>query len=211
MNKPLHFALVGENMYYSQMPRIFEAISKHTGQIGQYDLHSVNRTQLGECVNSLVSEGVSGFSVTIPHKQAVIEYLDEISPIAKSLMAVNSVAIKNGRLFGYNTDSYGVTYTFKRASISLNEGPVLIFGSGGAARAVIYALCHDFGIKQFTVCNRSNAGLRTFKQEMSQAMVSIEITTVIDTDDQDEKTGASPTIVITSDEFLPYRNRTASR
>ena len=196
MNKSPHFALVGENIHYSQSPRIFETIFEHTNQAGQFDLHSVNRAQLGECVNGLVSEDVGGFSVTIPHKQAVIEYLDELYPVAKSLMAVNSVAIRNGRLFGYNTDSYGVTYAFKRASILLNDGQVLIYGSGGAARAVIHALYHDFGIKQFTVCNRSNNSLRTFKQEISQAMAPIEITTVIDTDDQDIITGASPTIVI---------------
>jgi len=195
MTKPLHFALVGENMHYSQSPRIFEAIFKHTNQAGRFDLHSVSRAQLGECVNRLVSEGAGGFSVTIPHKQAVIEHLDEVDPIAESLMAVNSVAIRDGRLFGYNTDCYGVTYALKRVSVSLGDGPALIYGSGGAARAVIHALCHDFGIRQFTVCNRSNAGLRAFKQDMNQAMASIEITTIVDNDSRND-IGASPTIVV---------------
>ena len=195
MTQPLHFALVGENMQYSQSPRIFEAIFKHNHQAGRFDLHSVSRAQLGEGVDRLVSEGVGGFSVTIPHKQAVIEHLDDVDLVAQSLKAVNSVAVRDGHLFGYNTDCYGVTYALKRAAVSFAEGPALIYGGGGAARAVVYALCNDFGIREFTVRGRSKERLRAFALDMSEAMRSIRITTVADNDNRND-VATSPTIVI---------------
>jgi len=195
MTQPLHFALVGENMQSSQSPRIFEEIFKRTNQAGRFDLLSVNRDDLGAGVKRLVSEGAGGFSVTIPHKQAVIELLDEIDPVAKSLKAVNSVAIRDGRLFGYNTDCYGVTYALKRATVSLGDGSALIYGSGGAARAVVHALYHDFGMRQFPLCGRSNDRLDAFAMDMSKVMTSIEITTVGDHDPQNDM-GNSVVIVI---------------
>jgi shikimate dehydrogenase len=195
MTQPLHFALVGENMHYSQSPRIFEAIFKQTGQAGHFDLHSVSRDRLGECVTGLRSAGVNGFSVTIPHKQAVFEYLDEVDPVGQALKAVNSVAVRDGRLYGYNTDCCGVTHGLKRASIAPGDGPALIFGSGGAARAVVYALYHDFDLRQFAVCARSHAGLNAIEQDLKQAMPAIQITTLTDADNREQIEDAARLLV----------------
>lgn len=187
--------MVGENMHYSQSPRIFEAMFKQIGLEGCFDLHSVSREQLGECVKQLVVEKLDGFSVTIPHKQAVMEYLHEMDPVAASLGAVNSVAIKKGRLIGYNTDCYGVTHALQRKLVALGEGPALIYGSGGAARAVVHALYHDFGIRKLTICGRSHAGPQALEQDLKQSMSAIDITTCSDADIQD-RLDINPTIVI---------------
>lgn len=81
-----------------------------------------------------------GFSVTNPHKQQIITYLDDIDETAKSIGAVNTVKIEDGKFFGYNTDALGFIVPLKNAFGNLANARVAIFGAGGAARACIFAL-----------------------------------------------------------------------
>jgi 3-dehydroquinate dehydratase / shikimate dehydrogenase len=90
---------------------------------------------------SVVNEfKISGFAVTIPHKQAILRHLDGCDPVAESIGAVNTVVVRgNGKLFGYNTDYIGVLRALER-KIPLHGSRVLILGAGGSARAVAFAL-----------------------------------------------------------------------
>lgn len=81
-----------------------------------------------------------GFSVTNPHKQAILEFLDETDDAARVIGAVNTVKIENDRLFGYNTDAEGFIGALKKRSGDLNGARAAVVGGGGAARACIYAL-----------------------------------------------------------------------
>ena len=82
-----------------------------------------------------------GFAVTMPHKQTIIKYLDEINPTARTIGAVNTVKIDvDGKLTGYNTDAVGFIEPLKQRYGSLNDARVAVLGSGGAARACVYAL-----------------------------------------------------------------------
>ena len=94
---------------------------------------------LRDFVNALRPLGMRGFSVTIPHKQAILRFLDHCEPLARKIGAVNTVAIRGGKLYGYNTDYVGVLRALQRR-ISLENSRVLILGAGGAARAVAFAL-----------------------------------------------------------------------
>ncbi len=81
-----------------------------------------------------------GFSVTIPHKQAIIKHLDSVDETAQAIGAVNTVKIENGKLYGYNTDAQGFIEPLKNPYGDLRDAKVAILGNGGAARACIYAL-----------------------------------------------------------------------
>ncbi|HMT08376.1 MAG TPA: shikimate dehydrogenase [Pyrinomonadaceae bacterium] len=82
-----------------------------------------------------------GFSVTMPHKQSIIPHLDAIDEVAKAIGAVNTVRIDdNGKLTGYNTDAHGFITPLKAKYGDLRDANVAVFGAGGAARAVVYAL-----------------------------------------------------------------------
>jgi len=84
--------------------------------------------------------GISGFSVTLPHKEKILRYLDGCDPLAASIGAVNTVVVRGGgKLYGYNTDYVGVLRALERR-IPLRGSRVLILGAGGAARAVAFAL-----------------------------------------------------------------------
>ncbi|MGB9312856.1 MAG: type I 3-dehydroquinate dehydratase, partial [Candidatus Acidiferrales bacterium] len=87
--------------------------------------------------------GIAGFSVTIPHKQAILRHLDDCDPMAAAIGAVNTVVVRGGgKLFGYNTDYVGVLRALERR-IPLRGSRALIFGAGGDARAVAFALAES--------------------------------------------------------------------
>ena len=95
---------------------------------------------LGDFLDSIQDLGIRGFSVTIPHKERILKYLDGCDPLAAQIGAVNTVVVRSGgQLYGYNTDYVGVLQTLERR-IPLRGSRVLILGAGGAARAVAFAL-----------------------------------------------------------------------
>ena len=97
-----------------------------------------------------------GFNVTIPYKQAVISCLDYISHEAEEIGAVNTVVNRNGKLYGYNTDCYGLSRSLKECGIKLEDKVVAILGSGGASRCAQYVAKRE-GAKDIKVCSRSGA------------------------------------------------------
>ena len=98
---------------------------------------------LRDFVHAVDPLGIAGFSVTIPHKQAILQHLDDCDPMAAAIGAANTVVVRGGgKLYGYNTDYVGVLRALERR-ISLRGSRTLIFGAGGAARAVAFALAES--------------------------------------------------------------------
>lgn len=81
-----------------------------------------------------------GFSVTMPHKQAIMRYLDAFEPTAEKIGAVNTVKVEDGKLIGFNTDAHGFITPLRSRFGDLSHARVAVFGAGGAARACVYAL-----------------------------------------------------------------------
>ena len=92
-----------------------------------------------------------GFSVTIPHKVAVMPHLDEVEPTAKRIGSVNTIVVENGKLTGYNTDASGALRALQAAGVQLKGQRVLMLGSGGAARAIAFALAANADIAGLTI------------------------------------------------------------
>ncbi|MFZ0523683.1 MAG: shikimate dehydrogenase [Candidatus Acidiferrales bacterium] len=99
--------------------------------------------ELRDFLGAIKPLGISGFSVTIPHKQTILRHLDDCDPMAAAIGAVNTVVVRGGgKLYGYNTDYVGVLRALERR-IPLRGSRALIFGAGGAARAVAFALAES--------------------------------------------------------------------
>lgn len=107
---------------------------------------------LAGCLTGMKSLGIKGLSVTIPHKSSVLPLLDEIDDLAERIGAVNTIVNDNGRLIGYNTDAIGAIRALE-TKIDVRDESGLIFGAGGAARAIGFIL-KDKGVS-ITVVNRS--------------------------------------------------------
>jgi 3-dehydroquinate dehydratase / shikimate dehydrogenase len=111
---------------------------------------------LREFIKLLPDFGVAGFSVTIPHKQKIFDFLDECEPLAEQIGAVNTVTVgRNGKLAGSNTDYVGVLRALE-GKLTIHGSRVLIFGAGGAARAAAFALAKA-GAELFVCARRDTA------------------------------------------------------
>jgi shikimate dehydrogenase len=141
---------------HSLSPRLHNAAFAALGLDYVYVPLHVRAADVGAAVKGLAALGFRGANVTIPHKGAVLPYLDELSPEARLVEAVNTIVVDDGRLSGYNTDVEGVRGALLAAAgDSLRDGPALILGAGGAARAAALALVR-LGCR-VTVVNRTPA------------------------------------------------------
>lgn len=98
----------------------------------------------------------AGLNVTVPYKEKILPFLDELDVSARKIGAVNTVLNDGGKLIGYNTDFFGLDYTLKRSDINVDGKSVLILGSGGAAKTA-KALCLELGAKDIAFVGRSGA------------------------------------------------------
>ena len=110
--------------------------------------------KLADAMKGMRAMDMKGINLTMPHKVAVLEYLDELSEAARIIGAVNTVAVRDGRLIGENTDGKGFVRSLKDANIPLAGKVVAILGAGGAAKA-IGVECALAGAKKLTIINRN--------------------------------------------------------
>jgi len=135
-------AVIGHPINHSKSPIIHNYWIELGGLNGTYEAIDIAPENLKTEIQRLVDEGYAGFNVTIPHKESIMELCDEIDGNAEVCGAVNTVVIKDGKLIGHNTDSFGFLTNIKTAkpSFDFEEGPALVIGAGGAARAVVSGL-----------------------------------------------------------------------
>lgn len=117
-------------------------------------------------IAAMRSLGMVGLSVGVPHKVEIMQYLDEIDPIARKIGAVNAVVNRNSKLIGYNVDWMGAEAAFKEA-LSINGKRFLVIGAGGAARSICYALKRNDA--QITILNRDLAKAQTLARDFGIA------------------------------------------
>ncbi len=138
------YGLLGKPLGHSLSPLIQQIIAKELDLNTAYALFEVDRDQLADALKALKVLGIKGANVTIPYKQEVMPYLDRIDPHAEHLQAVNTIKVVEGQLVGFNTDYEGVQRTIFCQGWQVEDQQVFILGTGGAARAVAYALA-DLG------------------------------------------------------------------
>ena len=136
--------LIGTGIQASRSPALHMQEGEEQGLSYQYKLIDLTRLGLGvEALPDLLTAaqrlGFDGLNITHPCKQAVIPYLDALSPDARALGAVNTVIFKDGHRIGHNTDWYGFAEGFRRALPDVGLSRVVQFGAGGAGAAVAHA------------------------------------------------------------------------
>ncbi|MGD9564291.1 MAG: shikimate dehydrogenase [Pyrinomonadaceae bacterium] len=142
------YGVIAGNTSYSASPWMHNAAFKAAGLNAVFVPFQV--TDLDRFMKKIVLSdtreielNLHGFSVTNPHKQAVIEYLDEVDETAARIGAVNTVKVQDGKLYGHNTDADAFIATLKAEYGDLEDARVAVFGAGGAARACIAALLNE--------------------------------------------------------------------
>ncbi|MBC2456282.1 shikimate dehydrogenase [Clostridium beijerinckii] len=147
------YGLIGEKLSHSLSPKIHNTLFKDLKVEGAYKLFEVEKENLGKLIESIKLLKIKGVNVTIPYKQDVMEYLDFISDEAKKIGAVNTIYLKDNKLYGYNTDYYGFGTILNNNEIVIRDNVAMVLGNGGAAKAVITYLL-DHGIKKIYLVSR---------------------------------------------------------
>lgn len=144
----MNLALVGEKLGHSLSPAIHRAYCQMAGEEGRYGLLELTPGQIGRLPQIMREKGLDGVNVTIPYKKAVLPVLDGLTDTARRVGAVNTIARRDGRLLGHNTDLGGFTDMLRFAGIRIPGGRFAVLGAtGGAAQAVLAAL-EDGGAAQ---------------------------------------------------------------
>ena len=142
----MKYGLIGEKLGHSFSKIIHEKIADYTyelKEISKENLDSFMKVKDFNCIN-----------VTIPYKEAVIPYLDYVDSAAMAIGAVNTIVNRDGRLFGYNTDFFGMKLMIERNGFNLKDSKVLILGSGGTAKTS-KAVSEALGAKEIITVSRS--------------------------------------------------------
>lgn len=149
------FGLLGHKISHSMSPAMHNDSFQHLKLGHYYHLFDVAPEQLENAVTGIRALQIAGFNVTIPHKVAIMDYLDELDETAKRIGAVNTVVNQNGKLIGYNTDCDGYLESLLLVTgDDLHDMNVVIIGAGGAARAVAFSIAR-FGVKLLNLANRT--------------------------------------------------------
>jgi shikimate dehydrogenase len=132
-----------------------------------FDVPSEN---LKNTINGVLAFGMKGINVTLPHKEKIIKFLDELSEEASIIGAVNTIVNDHGKLIGYNTDAYGIIETLLPFKDKIAGSKVSVIGAGGSARAVIYTLLRHFKPEEINIINRTHQKADTLVNDFSLKM-----------------------------------------
>jgi shikimate dehydrogenase len=174
-SKKVLFGLVGRNIGYSfskgYFSRKFAALGLSNHSYENFDLPDI------ECFPDLIknTKSLKGINVTIPYKQSVIPYLNQISKKAQKIGAVNTIQFNKTGIKGYNTDVYGFKKSIK-PFLKKHHTKALILGTGGASKAVAYVF-DELGISHQLVSRNTKKGLITY-EALSEKMLQ-EYTVIV--------------------------------
>ncbi len=146
-------ALIGDPVGHSLSPVMHNAAFKELGLDIVYVAFPVKADELEDAIKGARSLGLLGLNVTMPHKHAVIQYLDETDSTAKAMGAVNTILNERGKLFGYNTDGKGAMIALQENRADTKEKKMLLLGAGGAAKAIAFQAAQE--TEELVILNRT--------------------------------------------------------
>ncbi len=157
--------VMGWPVGHSKSPALHGFWLKEYGIDGAYVPMAVAPENLGKSLKSLFLLGFKGCNLTVPHKEAALQIVDEITPVAKAIGAINTVfVLPDGRLQGTNTDAFGFFENLRQSvpGFNVTRAPAVVLGAGGAARAVCAALI-EAGAPEVRLLNRTRARAQTLE------------------------------------------------
>ena len=136
----MKFGILKYSERKSLAPELHRYFMERLGIEGEFKTFSVPPDELEAFILRSRANSLDGFNVTTPHKETIIRYMDELTPEAEAVGAVNTVALRKNKLIGHNTDIIGFRKAMSKLVSNIEKREVLLFGAGGAARAVVYSL-----------------------------------------------------------------------
>jgi shikimate dehydrogenase len=145
--------IIGDPVEHSLSPVMHNTAFEELNLDFVYVAFRVRREELREAVIGARSLDLHGLNVTMPHKNAVMRYLDEIDSTIRSIGAVNTILSDEGRLIGYNTDGVGALKALKETGITLKGKKLLLLGAGGGGKAIAFHAAQE--VEELVILNRT--------------------------------------------------------
>lgn len=155
-----HFGLIGKSLGHSFSKKFFTAKFQAEEIAADYEL--IELEEISKVRNEVATRLLAGFNVTIPYKEAILPYLDELTDEARAIGAVNCVVVKEDKLIGHNTDAQGIEATMQWIEPKADT-KALVLGSGGASKAVQYVL-RKLGLEYDVVSRDKSRGSYTYEE-----------------------------------------------
>lgn len=203
--------IIGKNIENSLSPLIHNQIILKYSLNFCYLPFPVGETKLSKAIQGIKALNIKGVNITFPYKEKVIEFLDELEESAQRIGAVNTIVNNKGILTGYNTDVIGFKKSLQedRKFAIKKKKKAVIFGAGGAARGVIYALLEE-GIEEICIFNRTLERAKKIKRNLSSFFprISINVFSLEEEDLKDKIKKAHLLVNTTSLGMAPQINNT---
>lgn len=152
----MKYGCIGEHLTHSFSKEIHKYLADY-----EYEIKEIPREELDEFMRSANFKAIN---VTIPYKQEVMPYLHEISHTAKEIGAVNTIVNRDGKLYGYNTDFFGMTALIEKSGIELEGKKVLILGSGGTSKTAVAVARSMSAGEIYVVSRKDGKGVITYSE-----------------------------------------------
>jgi len=166
----LWLGVIGDPVEQSISPAMHQPALDAMRIPATYERWPTSLEELPARIASMRKIDVLGANVTVPHKEHVLPLVDETTSLARRAGAVNTILNRNGRLYGDNTDVYGLVRSLRLHQDALGGSQVVVLGAGGAARAVVLAL-ESVGAGKISVLNRSIDRAERLRDDLSPAPV----------------------------------------
>jgi shikimate dehydrogenase len=197
--------LVGYPVSHSLSPLIHNTLFNEHQLNFVYLPFPVKDGQLSKAILGLKAIGVKGFNVTVPYKEEIIPFLDNVDKNARFVGAVNTIVVEGEKLFGYNTDVMGFSASLYEAKIAVKGKKIAVLGAGGAARAIITSLAVD-GANEVYIINRTYLKAKKLAEEFEKKLeIAIE-SYLLDDESSYTKVAQSDIIINTTSVGMEGKN-----
>ena len=156
------YFVIGNPIEHSLSPKLHNYWLRENNINAFYDKKKINEEDIKIIISEIKEQKVSGINITIPYKNSVIPFLDELSPEADKTQSVNTIYLNNNKIVGHNTDIAGFELALKYAKYDVVNKDILILGAGGVVPSIIFAL-QKMKISKITVSNRTRKKAENLK------------------------------------------------
>jgi shikimate dehydrogenase len=160
--------VIGDPIEHTLSPTIHNAAFNHLGLDFVFLAFRVKAADLENAIRGMRGLGIHGLNVTMPHKNTVTAYLDEMDPAVKFLGSANTILNKDGKFSGFNTDGVGALKALRENGVELAEKKVLLLGAGGAAKAIAFSLAKE--VNELVVLNRADEKAKEVAERLTRTL-----------------------------------------
>ncbi len=160
-----HFAVIGSPVEHSLSPFLHNWVFKSLNIQAEYEKIRIEKQKLPDIIQKINNDKLDGINVTIPHKENIMKFLDEINPRAKTIGSVNCIVKSKSRIIGNNTDWFGFSQALENNQIYVSGKEVIVLGSGGTGKSILFSL-KQLGVTKIILLNRTLQNARALQDDI---------------------------------------------